>query len=158
MNIQILYWYACIYLQIHIRDIHMNIYTYIYIYMYGIHHWMILWGSYRKMVWVGFELMTTEFRSDAVTHWAIRPWGQLTLRANFVQLLQFHRSFSVKLHFSCCLHQLPRLFYLKFSWGNHMSVAEWMIHMLFTTEGFFEVAIESWSEQDLNSQPPNSVS
>ena len=24
-----------------------------------------------------------------------------------------------------------------------MSVVEWMIHMVFTTEGFFEVAIES---------------
>ena len=30
-------------------------------------------------------------------------------------------------------------------------------HMLFTTEGFFEVAIESWSEWDLDPQPLNSV-
>ena len=29
-------------------------------------------------------------------------------------------------------------------------------HMLFTTEGFFEVAIESWPEWDLNPQPMNS--
>ena len=29
--------------------------------------------------------------------------------------------------------------------------------MVFTTEGFFEVAIESWSEWDLNLQPLNSV-
>ena len=27
-----------------------------------------------------------------------------------------------------------------------MSVVEWMIHMVFTTEGFFEVTIESWYE------------
>ena len=28
---------------------------------------------------------------------------------------------------------------------------------LFTTEGFFEVAIESWPEWDLNPRPVNSV-
>ena len=62
---------------------------------YGIHHWWILWSSYRKLAWVGFELTTTKFRSDALTDWAIRPWVQLTLRGHFVQLLQFqcHISF-----------------------------------------------------------------
>ena len=29
--------------------------------------------------------------------------------------------------------------------------------MVFITEGFFEVAIESWPEWDLNPQPLNSV-
>ena len=29
--------------------------------------------------------------------------------------------------------------------------------MVFTTEGFLEVAIESWPEWDLNSRPLNSV-
>ena len=29
--------------------------------------------------------------------------------------------------------------------------------MVFTTEGFFEVAIESWPEWDLNPRPLNSV-
>ena len=29
--------------------------------------------------------------------------------------------------------------------------------MVFTTEGLLEVAIESWSERDLNPRPPNSV-
>ena len=53
---------------------------------YGIQHWR----SYRKLVWVGFEPTTTEFRSDALTNLAIRPWVQLALRAKFVQLLQFH--------------------------------------------------------------------
>ena len=57
---------------------------------YGIHYWRILRSSYRKLAWVGFEPTTTEFRSDALTDWAIRPWIQLALRANFVQLLQFH--------------------------------------------------------------------
>ena len=31
------------------------------------------------------------------------------------------------------------------------------IYILFTTEGFFEVAIESWPEWDLNPIPLNSV-
>ena len=31
------------------------------------------------------------------------------------------------------------------------------IHMVFITEGFFEVAIESWPEWDLNPRPLNSV-
>ena len=62
---------------------------------YGIYHWQILWSSYRNLASVGFEPTTTEFRSDALIDWAIRPWVQLELRANFLQLLQFHRLFSV---------------------------------------------------------------
>ena len=31
-----------------------------------------------------------------------------------------------------------------------MSIVECMIHMIFTTEVFFEAAIESWAEWDLN--------
>ena len=91
---------------------------------HGIHHWMVIWSSYRKLAWIGFEPTTTEFCSDAVTDWAIKPWVQLTLRANFIQLLQFHRLFSVRFHFGYCLRQSPCLFQLKFSWGNHVSVAE----------------------------------
>ena len=48
------------------------------------------WSNYRKLAWVELETMTTKFRSDALTDWAIRPWVQVVLRANFVQLLQFH--------------------------------------------------------------------
>ena len=87
------------------------IYIYIYIYIYGIHHRRILWSSCRKLARVGSEPTTTEFRSDALTDWAIRPWVQLALRANFVQLLQFHRLFSVTFHFGYCLCQSPRFFY-----------------------------------------------
>ena len=64
-------------------------------YVYDTHHWGILWSSYRKLAWVGFEPTTTEFRSDAVTYWAIRPWVQLTLRASFLELLQFHRIYII---------------------------------------------------------------
>ena len=57
---------------------------------YGIHHWRKFRSSYRKLAWVEFERTTTEFRGDALTDRAIRPWNQLALRANFVELLQFH--------------------------------------------------------------------
>ena len=83
------------------------------------------WNSYRKLAWMGFEPMTTEFRSDTLTNWAIRPWVQLALRANFVQLLQFHRLFSVPFHFGYCLHQSPRSFSSNFCWGNHMISPSW---------------------------------
>ena len=48
-------------------------------------------------------------------------------------------------------------FYFKFARGNHMSLAECTIHMVFTTEVFFEAAIESWPEWDLNPWSLNSV-
>ena len=57
---------------------------------YGIHHWRIFRSSHRKLAWVGFEPTSTEFRSDAVTNWATRPWLQLVIRANFVLLLTLH--------------------------------------------------------------------
>ena len=66
---------------------------------YGIHHWRILWGSYRKLAWVGFEPMATKLRSNALTNWAIRPRVQLALRANFLQLLQFHQFIQCRISF-----------------------------------------------------------
>ena len=102
-------WYI-LYIYILYICIYVCIYIYIYIYIYGIHHWRIFWSSYRKLAWVGFEPTTTEFRSDALTDWVIRPWVKLALRANFVQLLQFHRLFSVTFQFGYCLRQSPRFF------------------------------------------------
>ena len=40
---------------------------YIHIYV-SIHHWRIFWNSYGKLAWVGLELTTTEFHSDALTN------------------------------------------------------------------------------------------
>ena len=60
------------------------------IYIYGIHHRRISRSSCRKLAWVIFELMTTEFCSYPLTNWAIRPWFQLWFRANFLQILHFH--------------------------------------------------------------------
>ena len=109
-----------IYIYIYIYIIYI-LYIYIYIYICGIHHWRIVWSSYRKMTWVGFEPTTTELRSDALTDWAIRPWGPLALRANFVQPLQWHRLFSVRFRFGCCLCQSPRLFN-----RNFLEVITWV--------------------------------
>ena len=92
---------------------------------YGIHHLRILWSSYRKLAWVGFEPMATELHPDTLIDWAIRTWVQLALRANFAQLLQFYHLFNVRFHFDYCFCQLPWLFLSKFSGGNHMSVVEW---------------------------------
>ena len=92
---------------------------------YGIHQWIILWSSYRKLAWVGFEPMTTEFCLDALYNWAITPWVQLALRSNFKQLLHFPVLLSAILHFSLCLRISTRSFELKFCWINHMSAAEW---------------------------------
>ena len=91
----------------------------------GIHHWMIAWSGYKKLNRVGFEPTTTGFSWDPLNHWAIKPWVQFVLRANLVQLLQLHGLWNVILHFGHCLSQWPRLFLLKLSGGNHMSVAEW---------------------------------
>ena len=75
-------------------DIYIYIYIYVcmYIYIYDLpltpihlHHWRMLWSNYRKLGWVGFDPTTTEFRSDALTDWAIRLWVQL----------EFHGFFSV---------------------------------------------------------------
>ena len=89
---------------------------------YGIHHWRVFRSNYRKLAWLGFEPTTTEFCSDSLTDWAIRPCVQLTLRANFVQLLQFHLFLqcscliSVFVFVSChiCLKQSLRI-------GTHVS-------------------------------------
>ena len=46
--------------------------TYIYIYISSVAG---------DLIWtMGFEPTTTEFRSDAINDWAIRPWVQLVFR------------------------------------------------------------------------------
>ena len=50
-----------------------------------IYHEELLEGN-RKLAWAGLESTTTEFRSDVLTDWAIKPCVQLVLKANFAQL------------------------------------------------------------------------
>ena len=80
---------------IYIYIIYIYIYViYMYVYLYIWHSSLkdswILWSSYR----VGLN-WTYDHRSDALTDWAMRPWLQLALRANFVQPLQFHNQCQV---------------------------------------------------------------
>ena len=75
----------------------------IFVYIYGIRNWRILRSSYGRLGWVEFEPTTTEFRSDALTDWAIRPWVQLALRANFVQIIQFHLFVQCSRFISVCV-------------------------------------------------------
>ena len=88
-----------------VRNVIFRKFLRIYIYI-----WTILRSNCRNLTWVGFEPTTTEFRSDALTDRIIRSWVQLALRANIIELLQFHLLFSVRFHFSYCLRQLLRLF------------------------------------------------
>ena len=92
---------------------------------YGIHHWRILWSSYRKLAWVGFEPATCEPRSDGLTNWAMRPWVKLAPTPNFLQPPQFHCLFSVTFHFGRLPLSVATFIESKFCVGNHMSVAEW---------------------------------
>ena len=39
----------------------------------GVHHWRIFRSNYRKLVWVGFEPTTNEFRLDTKANWVNRP-------------------------------------------------------------------------------------
>ena len=109
-----MYVYVPIFSGIYVCGIYIGIYSiyiyiifiYIYIYIYVIHMYVylyiwhsplkgpwILWSSYRvgltRMIW------TYDHRSDVLTDWAMRPWIQLALRANFVQPLQFHNQCQV---------------------------------------------------------------
>ena len=86
----IYYIYYILYILYRLYITYVIYYIYIIICYSSLHHWSIFRSSYRKVAWVVFESTTPEFCSDALTGWAIRPWIQLTLRANFVQLLQFH--------------------------------------------------------------------
>ena len=72
--------------------------------IYDIHHWSIFWSTHRKLAWVGFAPMTIKFCSEAQTNGVIRPWVQLALRTNFVQLLQFYRLFSATFHLGYYLY------------------------------------------------------
>ena len=62
-------------------------------------HRLVYMSVCLQMAWVGFKPTTTGFRPDALTDWTIRPWVQLDLRANFVQLPNFISLFSVHVSF-----------------------------------------------------------
>ena len=107
---------------------------------------------------MGFEPTITEFCSHALTYWAIRPWAHFALRANLVQLLQFHlfvqysgfiSAIAFISHHICFTRNLAQII-------TSVQLNE-LIQMVFTTKGFWEVPEESWPEWDLNPRSLNSV-
>ena len=117
--------------------IYIYIYIYIYIwFLYDIHHWRIFRSSHRKLAWVGLEPTTTQFRSDALTDWANRSWVELALRANFVQLLQFHlfaqcsrfiSVFAFVSHHICLKRSLAQVITLVAKWIDTYGIYHWRI-------------------------------
>ena len=104
------------------------------------------WSSNKKLAWVEFEPTTTEFRSDPLTEWAIRPWVQVTLTASFSELLLFHlfvqcsRVISVIVFVSrqiCFKQNLAKVITLVVEWIDTYGIHQWRI---------FEIVIESWHE------------
>ena len=92
------------------------------------------WGSYRKLAWLGFEPTTTEIRSDGLADWALRPWFQLALRANFVQLLQYHlfvqcshfiSAIAFVSHRICFKRYLPKGITLEAEWIDISDIHHW---------------------------------
>ena len=116
---------------------------------YSIHHWRILKKSYRKLAWAEFEPTNTEFGLESLTHCAIRPWAQLAVRANFVQLLQFNL-FAQYSGFISAIAFISRHICFNqnvaqvITWVKHIE----LIHIVFNTKGFWEVAKESWPRWD----------
>ena len=127
------------------------------IHHWSIHHWRILWNSSRRLSKVGFEPKTTDFCSDALIDLAIRPWVQLALITNSVQLVQFSCFFKGRFVSGNVFASFEIYFSRSFS-----EVITWMawielLYMVFTIEGFFKVSIKIWWELDLNPRPLNSV-
>ena len=59
--------------------------------------------------------------------------------------------------FRCLSLSVATFIYSKFSADNHWNARNELIHMVLTTDGFSEVAIESWSQCVLNPRPLNPV-
>ena len=92
----------------------------------GIHYWKIFSSSCREFCRMEFNPTTSRFHSDALYDWATRPWVQLALRANLVQLLQFHL-FPQCSHFISVFAFVSR--HICFNWTLAqlvMLVAEWI--------------------------------
>ena len=70
----------------------------------------IFWLKFKKSILI-FESATTEFGLDDLTDEAVRSWVQITVKANFLQLIQFHlivqgsRFNSTTFQFNYCLRQ-----------------------------------------------------
>ena len=94
-------------------------------YTYGIHHWQILWSSYRKLAWVEVVPTITELCWDALSDWATSSWVQFSLRAYFVDNSNYIVCSVSHFDSTVCFRQSPCLLSSKLSVGNHICAAEW---------------------------------
>ena len=75
------YIYIYIYMYIYIY-IYIYMYIYIYIYIYCIHHWRIIWSSYRKLeTFPTFGIFTWRLSPDQ-NYGRIYPWVNSSLRGS----------------------------------------------------------------------------
>ena len=115
-----------IYIHIYYMYIILYIYAYIYIhiyYMYGTYHWRSFRSTYKKLAWVRFEHTTTEFRSDALTNWALKPWVQLALRATDEAPVKKRNFCWVNIHYF--IFSLAIIFDMAFS-DTYINITIWM--------------------------------
>ena len=104
--------------------------------IYIIHHWNIE-GFLEVAIesWSKWDLKPRPL-NHALTNWAIKPWVQLALRANFVELLQFHffvqcsRFISVFAFVSrhiCFKRSLVQVITWVAEWFNPYGIRRWRI-------------------------------
>ena len=83
-----------------------------------------------------FEPTTTESRLDALSCWAIKPWAQIALSANFLHQLQFYlfvlcSRFVSAIAFAsrniCFKKNLAQVMTLIAKWIDTYSIHHWMI-------------------------------
>ena len=111
--------------------------------------------SYKKLVWVGFEPRTATFRSDALTNWAIKAMNSTRSQSQLCTAIPISSSVQCS-HFILPIAFVSRHIWFKWNLAQVILLSvEWLMHMVFITEGFLEVAIVNWPELDLNPQTIN---
>ena len=111
---------------------------------------------HRKLAWVWSKTTSIEFQMLYLTELLSHE-----LNSNSKPALYSYSSFIYwlvfRFYFSHSLHQLPHLPKSKSCTINNMSIAQWIDNRTFNTEGFLDVAIESWPKWFWNLYPMNSV-
>ena len=103
---------------------------------YNVHHERIFRNRYRKLVRVGFDATTTEFRSAPVTDLVIGHWLQLAPKTNLVEILQFHLLvhcsrviffFELISGHICFNRSLAQVITLVVEWIETFGIHHWMV-------------------------------
>ena len=93
---------------------------------YDIHHWQILWSSYGKLTWVGFEPTTTEFwilfrRSNWLCYLAMSSTHSEPTFYSFSNFIFFLVSHSISAVYSVTSHFILVSETFLFIVSNHIS-------------------------------------